>query len=124
MITAAFVLIPGPISSLFFHEKDVVLISVSYLTIIGFGEAFMSVELMTIGALSGLGKTKLCSIISIIFTSARIPLALLLAATALGLNGIWWSISISSIIKGAILFCWFLIFLHKIYLRGRMKPAR
>ena len=32
LITAAFVLIPGPISSLFFHEKDVVLISVSYLT--------------------------------------------------------------------------------------------
>lgn len=104
LITAAFVLIPGPISSLFFHEKDVVLISVSYLTIIGFGEAFMSVELMTIGALSGLGKTKLCSIISIIFTGMRIPLAMVLSATSLGLDGIWWALTATSIVKGIIFY--------------------
>jgi len=97
---------------------------VDYLRILGVSQLFMCLEITTEGSFAGLGKTLPPSIISIIFTSARIPLALLLAATALGLNGIWWSISISSIIKGAILFCWFLIFLHKIYLRGRMKPAR
>ena len=37
----------------------------------------MAIELMTIGALSGLGMTKLCSIISIILTGSRIPLAML-----------------------------------------------
>ena len=51
----------------------------------------MCVELMTVGALSGLGRTKLCSIISIVFTGARVPLAVALAASPLGLKGIWWA---------------------------------
>ena len=62
----------------------------------------MCVELMTISALSGLGKTKLCSVISIILTGARIPLAMLLTRTGLGLNGIWWALSITSIVKGLV----------------------
>ena len=64
----------------------------------------MSVELMTIGALSGLGKTKLCSIISIIFTGMRIPLAMVLSATSLGLDGIWWALTATSIVKGIIFY--------------------
>ncbi|MFR7392933.1 MAG: hypothetical protein ACLUTF_09700 [Anaerostipes hadrus] len=43
----------------------------------------MAVELMTVGALSGLGKTHLCSVISILFTSARIPLAIILGGALL-----------------------------------------
>ena len=72
-----------------------------YLVIIGFSEAFMCVELTTVGALSGLGRTRLCSIISIAFTSARIPLAILLGGI-MGLNGIWWALSSTSIVKGII----------------------
>ena len=77
-------------------------IAVDYLIIIGFSEAFMSVELLTIGALSGLGRTRLCSIISIVLTGARIPLAMLLSGTALGLNGIWWALTLTSITKGIV----------------------
>ena len=72
-------------------------------------EAFMAVELMTVGALSGLGKTHLCSVISILFTSARIPLAIILGGALLGLEGIWWAFSVTSIVKGIIFvctFCW------------------
>ena len=61
----------------------------------------MCEELMTVGALSGLGRTRLCSIISIIFTSARIPLAVLLGGH-MGLTGIWWAFSSTSIVKGII----------------------
>ena len=102
IITAAFVLLPRPISGLFFHDPESLGISVNYLIIIGFCEAFMSIELMTIGALSGLGMTKLCSIISIILTGARIPLAMLLTHAGMGLNGIWWALSLTSIVKGII----------------------
>lgn len=102
LITAAFVFVPEPISGIFFHEPKAIAIAISYLTIIGFSEAFMCVELMTVGALSGLGKTHLCSVISITFTSARIPLAILMGNTALKLNGIWWAFSSTSIIKGII----------------------
>lgn len=31
----------------------------------------------------------------------------------LGLNGIWWSITVSSILKGILLFIWFLVFMHR-----------
>ena len=97
-----FLCFPRPISQIFFYEADVIKESVGYLSIIGIGEAFMCVELMTVGALSGLGRTKLCSIISIILTSSRIPLALILSGTALGLKGIWWALTLSSIVKGAL----------------------
>lgn len=101
-ITAIFVFAPKTIAEIFFHEPKAIAIAVGYLVIIGFSEAFMSVELMTVGALSGLGKTHLCSVISILFTSARIPLAIILSATSLGLEGIWWALSVTSIVKGVI----------------------
>ena len=102
IITAIFVFVPKPIARIFFHEATAIEIAVDYLIIVGLSEAFMCVELMTVGALSGLGKTHLCSVISIIFTGARIPLAILLCRTALGLNGIWCAVSSSSIVKGII----------------------
>lgn len=99
IILLIFVLFPGPVSAVFFHEKDVVKISVEYLVAIGLCEPFMCVELMTVGALSGLGRTKLCSVISITLTAARVPLALILCSF-FGLNGVWWAMSVSSICKG------------------------
>lgn len=104
IVTAAFVLFPGQISSLFFHEPEVLETAVSYMIIIGIGEAFMCVEMLTIGALSGLGQTKICSIISILLTGARIPLALVLTKTALGLTGIWWALTLSSMAKGVVFY--------------------
>ena len=101
LISAIFICAPGPIARIFFHEPKAIATAVGYLTIIGFSEAFMCVELTTVGALSGLGRTRLCSIISIIFTSARIPLAILLGGI-MGLNGIWWALSSTSIVKGII----------------------
>ena len=107
LISAIFICVPGPIDKIFFHEPKAIATAVGYLTIIGFSEAFMCVELTTVGALSGLGRTRLCSIISIIFTSARIPLAILLGGI-MGLNGIWWALSSTSIVKGIIFACTFL----------------
>ncbi len=106
-ISALFILLPDPISRLFFYEPEVIEIAAGYLIIIGFSEAFMSVELMTIGALSGLGRTTLCSVISITLTASRIPLALLLSQIGLGLSGIWWALTLSSIIKGIIFYLTF-----------------
>lgn len=60
-----FVFLPKPIAGLFFHDKESLSIAVNYLIIIGFSEAFMAIELMTIGALSGLGMNQLAAIISI-----------------------------------------------------------
>lgn len=91
-----------PIFRIFIHENDVVREGISYLKILGVSQMFMCEELLTVGAYSGLGKTMHASIISILLTSARIPLALMLLATPLGLNGIWWAITISSVVKGIV----------------------
>ena len=101
-ITLLFVCFPEQISGVFFHEPTAIATAVGYMIIIGYSEAFMSVELMTVGALSGLGKTHLCSVISITLTSARIPLAILLSGTALGLLGIWWALTATSVVKGIV----------------------
>ena len=107
LISLAFICFPNAIADIFFHEPKAIETAVGYLVIIGFSEAFMCVELTTVGALSGLGRTRLCSIISITFTSARIPLAIILGGM-IGLSGIWWALSVTSIVKGIIFTCTFL----------------
>lgn len=100
---------PEYIFGLFIHEAEVIPMGVRYLVILGFCQMFMCMELTTIGALSGLGKTLLCSVISVVFTSARIPFAMVFSSTALGLDGVWWAFTISSIIKGILFFLCFLV---------------
>ena len=102
LIGIFFVLFPKGIASIFFHEPEVIAIAMGYLTIIALGEPFMCLEIVSSGAISGLGNTKLCSIISIVFTGFRIPLAYLLSHTSLGLHGIWWALTITSVCKGIV----------------------
>ncbi len=107
-MTLIFVLFPMQISGLFFHEAEVLPVASRYMVIVGFSEAFMCVELTAVGAISGLGKTKICSIISVCLTALRIPLALILSRTGLGLEGIWWALTITSMLKGIVLHFTFL----------------
>lgn len=102
LIGILFLLFPQGIAEIFFHEPEVVAIAVGYLIIIGIGEPFMCVEIVSIGAISGLGNTRLCSVISILITGSRVPLAFVLSNTGLGLSGIWWALTITSILKGII----------------------
>ncbi|MDO4978057.1 MAG: MATE family efflux transporter [Eubacteriales bacterium] len=102
LVFLAFLFLPRPISSVFFHEEKAIAFSVAYLIIIGLSEPFMMAEIVTSGALCGLGQTKLSSIISVTLTAIRIPIAFLLMRTPLGLNGIWWAYTISSVMKGIV----------------------
>ena len=97
------IVFPAPIFRIFIPEADVLPMGVAYLQILGVSQLFMCMEITTAGAFSGLGRTLPPSVVSITLTTARIPLALLLISTPLGLNGIWWSITISSIFKGLVL---------------------
>lgn len=103
-ITILFFVFPEEISSVFFHTAEEIMLSARYLIIIGFSEIFMCVELLSIGAISGLGNTKLCSQISIVFTALRIPLAFVLCNTSLAVDGLFWALTISSILKGVIFY--------------------
>lgn len=111
LCTVLLVGLPEPIFRIFIPEAEVLPMGVAYLQILGVSQLFMCMEIATQGAFGGLGKTIPPSVVSIVGTVARIPMAMLLSMTVLGLNGIWWSISISSIVKGIILVSWFAFFL-------------
>ncbi|MGB3368223.1 MAG: MATE family efflux transporter [Acidaminobacteraceae bacterium] len=90
-----------PIFMIFISDTKALGIGVNYLQIIALSQVFMCVEITLSGAFNGLGKTLPPALMSIIFTGARVPLAYILGREAvLGLSGIWWTISISSVFKG------------------------
>lgn len=112
-ITSFFLIFfPGPIFSIFISEKAVIKDGIVYLRILGVSQIFMCIEMTTAGAFNGLGRTVPPSIVGIVLNALRIPGAPLLS-TVLGLSGVWWSISISSILKGIILTSWFIIFIGR-----------
>ena len=64
----------------------------------------LSNTITTSGAFYGVGRTITPSAIGTIFTGLRVPIAILLfKPELLGINGVWWSISGSSIVKGILL---------------------
>ena len=96
--------------SIFINETEAIKQGADYLRILGYSQLFMCIEITTNGAFYGMGKTITPSIIGIIFTGLRVPLAMFLFnIELLGINGIWWSISSSSIIKGILLITLFTI---------------
>lgn len=101
-----------PLFSIFVPgEEETIMHGVTYLRILGISQLFMCIEATTAGAFNGLGKTIPPSIVGIVFNVLRIPTALILSSTSLGINGVWWAISISSIFKGVVLVTWYLIML-------------
>lgn len=86
------------IFGLFIPEAEAMREGGIYLRIMGYSQLFMVLEIMSAGMLNGMGKTLPPAAYSLIFNALRIPLALWLGAFAL--SGIWWSITISSILKG------------------------
>lgn len=115
--TLLLVFAAGPIFQIFIPDAEVLPMGVDYLVIIGISELFMCWEILIEGAYAGFGHTFTPSLLSSALTMARIPLAAMLSATVLGLSGIWWSITLSTIIKGIILTTMFFFFLRKILRR-------
>ncbi len=105
-ITFLLILFPKQLFSIFLTEKASLELGIDYLRIIGFSQVFMCMEIMTVGAFNGIGKTYIPPIFSILFTAMRIPLALVFSIPY-GLNGVWMAIAISSVFKGVILVLWF-----------------
>jgi len=108
VVTLLFVFYGEGIFSLFVPEREAYVAGGDYLLILGFSQLFMMLELTTQGMFNGLGRTTPPAIISIIFNTLRIPIAIFLGIR-IGVTGVWWAISITSIFKGIISFTWYLI---------------
>lgn len=101
------------IFSLFVPEKEAYMAGGEYLFVLGISQLFMMLELTTQGMFNGLGRTSPPAIISIVFNTLRIPLAIFLGSR-IGVTGVWWAITITSIFKGSILFIWYLLLKRRV----------
>lgn len=110
---AVLFIFPAEIMSLFFHEAGAVATGAGYLYVMAFSQVFMVLEIMTTGAFSGYGLTIIPSSVITLLTVLRLPLAYFLSRGPLGLHGIWWAISATSIAKGIVLCSWFLLFQNR-----------
>lgn len=106
------------IFSVFIDESEAIEKGAMYLKILGYSQLFMCLEIITTGAFKGLGRTYIPSIIVTVLTGARVPLAYFISRPEiLGLNGVWWSIALSSVLKGILMISLFiyLLKLGKLY---------
>lgn len=105
-------------------DLEALRIGVRYLRILGVSEILMTFEIASRGAFNGIGKTIPPSIVGVVFNALRIPMALVFSSTFLGLDGIWWSISISSALKGLVLTIWYIVVLKKVpYMEARFDAS-
>ncbi|WP_461538193.1 MATE family efflux transporter [Spongorhabdus nitratireducens] len=117
IVTLVFLLFGEQVFSLFIPEPDAIQLGAIYLGILGISQMFMCMEISTSGAFYGVGKTIPPTMVSIILTGMRIPLALLVAKGILdlgvpGVEGVWWVVSLTSVAKGVLLFGWFYWFIY------------
>lgn len=103
----------APLFRIFTQQEETAFMGAEYLCILGISQLFVCLEVTTTGAFIGLGRTKLPSLASVLINSLRIPMAYALMSTPLRLNGIWWSFTISGILKGSILTGCFIFLLRK-----------
>ena len=106
--TLAFVFFGKEIFSIFVPEKAAYEAGGRYLLIMGLSQLFMMLELTTQGMFNGIGRTTPPAIVSIVFNTLRIPLAMVIAGK-IGVEGVWWAISLTSVVKGISLAVWFFL---------------
>jgi putative MATE family efflux protein len=112
----AFILYGNVIFSIFVPEVEAYTTGGRYLTIDGYSQIFMMIEITTQGMFYGVGRSLPPAIISIGCNYFRIPLSIFLISLGMGLDGIWWSISITSIMKGIICIIWLYLIRKKLYI--------
>jgi len=108
IITVFLYLAGGQLFDVFLDETYVIEMGATYLKILSLSQLGMMIETICAGAFYGLGKTKIPSIISIVGNVLRLPLAMYLS-NQFGVEGIWWAITISSILKGLLNLIMFVI---------------
>lgn len=99
--TLIFIIFAGPLMKIFIDDEKTLEIGMDYLRIVGLSQVFMCLEIVNSGAYSGIGKPKIASMIGIIFTSLRIPIAFVLTKI-FGINGVWLAISGTTVVKGTL----------------------
>jgi len=108
VISIFFISIPGTIARVFSSDPAVIAIAVDYLIILGLSQLFMGIEIVLEGAFSGAGDTVPPMTVSITGSILRLPIAYFLCfALDVGIDGVWWSLTITSVLKAIVILYWF-----------------
>lgn len=106
--TFIFICYGNEIFSIFVPEKAAYETGGVFLRIDGYSQIFMMLEITIQGVFYGIGRTMPPAVISVSCNYLRIPMALLFVSWGWGLPGIWWSVTITSTMKGIICLIWFM----------------
>lgn len=108
VITTAILAFGGQfLFSLFLAEPEAVEMGVVYLRILAVCQIVACLEYNSAGCFRGIGKTIPPSVVSIVSNLIRVPLVFVLSRTSLGINGIWWGVSLGAGIRSIWMFIWF-----------------
>jgi putative MATE family efflux protein len=106
--TILFSLFAKTITSAFTNDIPTATAAIYYLRIIAISQLFVGLEIIGESVFSGAGNTLPPMVVSIIGTLIRVPIALLLIGPmGIGYPGLYWAITISTIIKGVWISLWF-----------------
>ena len=105
--TFLFVFLGKEIFAVFVPEEAAYMAGSVFMRIDGYSQVFMMLEITMEGMFYGTGRSVQPAVISIGGNVLRIPLSVYLVSIGLGVSGIWWAISLSSILKGACALLWF-----------------
>lgn len=105
-ISINILLFKDKIARVFTQDPEVIANASGYLTAIGYTETFLGFEIVMEGVFSGLGNTLPPTIIGLPLNILRVPVAYFMAKYY-GIDAIWWTIGITTMLKGIILLIWF-----------------
>lgn len=88
-----------PLMRIFVNVENTVAFGKQYLQIISIAQVFMMIQGIGSGLFNGVGRSIIPSVVGIVGNAIRIPLSVFMSGF-LGYTGIWWSLSISDILKG------------------------
>ena len=112
IMMAVFILFNENLIKLFIADRNTIKIASDYLNIVAFSQVFSTIEQVSNGLFTGIGKPKISSGISVTFTALRIPMAIVLI-NFFGLEGIWISIAFSSVLNAFSAYIMYRVLLRK-----------
>jgi len=106
-VTIVFLVFAEPIARIFTSDPAAVRESTTFLRIVALSQVFMGWEIVYGHAFTGAGNTLPPMYVSTITSVLRIPLAWWSQVSGIGTVGIWWTISLTGIVRGIVLPAWF-----------------
>jgi Na+-driven multidrug efflux pump len=94
---------PDTAIAVFISDDEVVAAGMTYVLLVGMTQLFMASEVVLLGAFAGAHWTAVPAILEICLTAARVPLAFWLVHLGWGVEGVWLSIAITTVVKGSVL---------------------